>query len=191
MTIHCPQIHQKRATPKYSFSDWLSGRNWPAEFDGAQAQRNGWTDDQIHKFYRAPSSTGARSEDDDGTILTWRDVVAFDAQAHAWRFAPYGWYSEPGGSYVPFDRDYHPIARKKPDGSVEIVPPDAWIDFEDQHWFYGARGTLPSDNRDVADRIRGVIARLGIRDEIIRRMRLGKLPRATPPRDGYGGRARP
>jgi len=57
--------------------------------------------------------------------------------------------------------------------------------------FYGARGTLPKDNSEVADRIRGIITRLGIRNEIIRRMKLGKLPRYTPPRDGYGGRAQP
>jgi hypothetical protein len=186
MTYHDAQIHQ-RAAPKYTVSDWRAGRPWPSEFDGCEAKANGWSDADIREFYRAPASTGARSEDDHGELLTLADIIEYDP----WRRAPYGYWSEPGNRFVVFDRDYCPIARKKADGSVEIVAHDTWIDFEEEHWFYGARGTLPKDNSEVADRIRGIITRLGIRNEIIRRMKLGKLPRYTPPRDGYGGRAQP
>lgn len=177
MTIHYRQTRRKTA-PIYSFSDWQAGRSWPSDFDAIDARANGWTDAQIHAFYRAPGSTGARSEDDDGTLVTLADLFPYNP----WRRAPYGYWAESGGGYVIFDKDYHPIARKKADGSVEIVAPDTWIDFQDEHWFYGEPGTLPQDNSEVADRIRELIKRLGIRDEIVRRMKLGKLPRATPPR---------
>lgn len=99
--------------------------------------------------------------------------------ARRWALFPYGWWQEADGSSVIFDRGYRLICRKRPNGAIEILPfartgnfgrkvDELWIDWVDQRWLY--RGvTHPA--RDELSRLRvlGVVQRLGLRDEIVRR----------------------
>lgn len=43
-------------------------------------------------------------------------------RVYRWFAFPAGWWTEADGSLVIFDRRYHPLCRKRPDGSVEILP---------------------------------------------------------------------
>lgn len=99
--------------------------------------------------------------------------------ARRWALFPYGWWQEADGSSVIFDRGYRLICRKRPSGAVEILPcartgnpvrktDDLWIDWVDQRWLYTG---LTHPARDELSRLRvlGVVQRLGLRDEIIRR----------------------
>ncbi|MCP1738200.1 hypothetical protein [Bradyrhizobium japonicum] len=100
-------------------------------------------------------------------------------QERRWSTFPYGWWTEADGSFVIFDRGYRLICRKRTRGSVEILPfactgnptrktDDLWIDWVDQRWLYTGV-THPA--RDELSRLRvlGVVQRLGLRDEIVRR----------------------
>jgi hypothetical protein len=96
-----------------------------------------------------------------------------------WALFPYGWWTEADGSFVIFDRGYRLICRKRPNGAVEILPfactgnfsrktDDLWIEWTSQRWLYTglahpARGALSRH------RVLGVVQRLGLADEIIRR----------------------
>src|SRR5690606_13873798 len=98
-----------------------------------------------------------------------------------WYYAPYGWWTEASGDHVVFDRGYHPICRVRACAVVEIVEPDTWIEFVAQRWFSNASACRCAETRRV---VSGVVARLGIAEEIKRRRKIGRLPSATPP-DGW------
>ena len=96
-----------------------------------------------------------------------------------WSSAPYGWWTEANGSFVIFDRGYRLICRKRPNGAVEILPfactgnfsrktDDLWIEWNSQRWLYTG---LTHPTRDALSRRRvlGVVQRLALADEIIRR----------------------
>ena len=96
-----------------------------------------------------------------------------------WSSAPYGWWTEANGSFVIFDRGYRLICRKRPNGAVEILPfactgnfsrktDDLWIEWNSQRWLYTG---LTDPTRDALSRRRvlGVVQRLALADEIIRR----------------------
>jgi hypothetical protein len=113
-------------------------------------------------------------------------LLAPNADAHpakpprrrdGWFVYPYGWWTELAGAYVIFDRFYRPIARLS-SGQVEIVQSDVGIDFIDQRWFYSS-GNSPFINAETRGRILGVVDRLGIMEEVERRIglaRRGLLP---------------
>lgn len=96
-----------------------------------------------------------------------------------WSPFPYGWWTEADGSHVIFDRGYRLICRKRSNGSIEILPfartgnpvrktDDLWIDWIDQRWLYNG---LTHPARDASSRLRvlGVVQRLSLADEIVRR----------------------
>jgi hypothetical protein len=100
-------------------------------------------------------------------------------QERRWALLPYGWWTEADGSFVIFDRGYHLICRKRSNGTVEILPfactgnfsrktDDSRIEWTSQRWLYTG---LAHPARDAVSRLRvlGVVERLGLRDEIIRR----------------------
>lgn len=95
-----------------------------------------------------------------------------------WCFAPRGWWTEESGSHVVFDRAYRPICRVRAGRVVEIVEPDTWIEHIAEHLLHKDTPRYCAEARRVAA---GVIARLGIHDEIKRRHKIGRLPSATPP----------
>ncbi|MBR0787768.1 hypothetical protein JQ631_01730 [Bradyrhizobium manausense] len=96
-----------------------------------------------------------------------------------WSPFPYGWWTEADGSHVIFDRGYRLICRKRANGSIEIFPfastanfarmtDDLWIDWIDQRWLY--RGPAhPARDEFSRLRVLGVVHRLGLQDEIVRR----------------------
>jgi hypothetical protein len=87
-----------------------------------------------------------------------------------WVFFPYGWWAEADRSLVVFDRRYHPLCRKHPDGTVTILPMldldrAPQIKFRKQHFLY--RGIdHPCDNEDTQQRLIGAVQRLGLEEEI-------------------------
>lgn len=92
-----------------------------------------------------------------------------------WCFAPHGRWTEASGSYVVFDRRYHPICRVYADGAVEIVKPDTSIEYVAEHFYHKDTPRYCDEARRIAA---GVIARLGIDAEIKRRLKIGRLPSA-------------
>ncbi|MGY4467329.1 hypothetical protein ACVWWK_003011 [Bradyrhizobium sp. LB9.1b] len=118
----------------------------------------------------------ASVEDFDPSIA---DLLRGMQRDRRWSPFPYGWWTEADGSHVIFDRGYRLICRKQPNGAVEILPfartgnfsgkvDDLWIDWVDQRWLYTG---LTHPARDDLSRLRvlGVVQRLGVRDEIVRR----------------------
>lgn len=108
-----------------------------------------------------------------------RNLLVGMRRAMRWRIWPYGWWQEDDGSYVIFDRLYRPICRKRPCGTVEIVRPDQWIAYVDQRYLY-TDIRHPDGNTAIAQRLFGIVQRLGIRDELARRRGLDRrrrLPR--------------
>lgn len=101
-----------------------------------------------------------------------------------WMLHPYGWWTERSGSHVVFDRKYRPICRVHPDGKVEIVRSNLWIDFLSEH-FINHPSQSPNDRDGVArDKIERVVSRLGLADEIAKRrhlLRQGRLPEPKRP----------
>ncbi|WOH68650.1 hypothetical protein [Bradyrhizobium sp. BWA-3-5] len=87
-----------------------------------------------------------------------------------WVFFPYGYWTEKDGAFVVFDRRYHPLARKRRDGSVQILPMldldrAARIEFKKQHFLYGSIDH-PCDTEETQQRLIGVVRRLGLEEEI-------------------------
>ena len=75
---------------------------------------------------------------------------------------------------VIFDRRYHPMARKRPDGAIEILPmlvldPALQIKFKKQHFLYSGGLDHPCDNAETQRRLLGAVRRLGLENEIHRR----------------------
>jgi hypothetical protein len=100
-------------------------------------------------------------------------------QERRWAPFPYGWWTEADGSFVIFDRGYRLICRKHTSGWVEILPfactdnfgrkaDDLWIDWVDQRWLYTGL-THPARDALSRSRVLGVVQRLGLADEIVRR----------------------
>lgn len=96
-----------------------------------------------------------------------------------WAPFPYGWWLEADGSFVIFDRGYRLLCRKHPTGFVEILPfartincsrkaDDLWIDWVDERRLYTGT-THPANDAQSRQRVLGVVQRLGLADEIIRR----------------------
>lgn len=90
-----------------------------------------------------------------------------------WVFFPYGYWTEPNGSFVIFDRRCHPLARKRLDGSVQILPMidldrAPQIKFKRQHFLYGSFDH-PCDTEETQQRLIGVVQRLGLEEEVYRR----------------------
>jgi len=95
-----------------------------------------------------------------------------------WRVFPYGWWDEPSGAYVIFDRDYRPICRKQTNGAIDQVRPDEFIRFSKQTWLYCAKH--PATDAETKRVILGVVERLGLATQISERRRLfgnRQLPR--------------
>lgn len=87
-----------------------------------------------------------------------------------WLFFPYGYWTEGDGSFVIFDRRYHPLARKRRDGSVEILhmldlDRAPLIKFKKQHLLYGSIDH-PCDTGETQRRLIGVVQRLGLEQEV-------------------------
>jgi hypothetical protein len=96
-----------------------------------------------------------------------------------WAPFPYGWWTEADGSFVIFDRGYRLICRKRLNGAVEILPfactadfsrktDDLWIERVAQNWLYTGL-THPARDARSRQRVLGVVERLCLADEIIRR----------------------
>ncbi|RWQ70763.1 MAG: hypothetical protein EOS85_26680 [Mesorhizobium sp.] len=126
---------------------------------------------------------------DRGEFLPDPDTSAFLGalqRTARWNLWPAGYWTEPDGSFVIFDRKYRPLCRKRPDGSIEILPSDAWINWiEERRLYETPRFPHPDNSRDTRDMLAGVVERLGIADEIKRRRKIG--PRNLP--RWYGVRA--
>lgn len=77
---------------------------------------------------------------------------------------PYGWWTEADGSRVFFSRDYCPMWRVSPAGSVSDVEPWEDIDFDDQQWFWNKPGrySSPWSDRDHLAEIQSELSRAGI-----------------------------
>lgn len=87
-----------------------------------------------------------------------------------WIFFPFGYWTEADGSFVIFDRRYHPLARKRRDGSVQILPMVDYdrapqIRFKKQHFLYGSIDHV-CDTEETQQRLIGVVQRLGLEEEI-------------------------
>ncbi|BAB51911.1 hypothetical protein [Mesorhizobium japonicum] len=96
-----------------------------------------------------------------------------------WRIFPYGVWIEPDGAAVIFDRAYRPICRVRRRNEVEIVPPDQWINFKRQRWFWDG-WTHPKDSAETREKLIAIVARYGLEPELRRRRdleRRGLLPR--------------
>jgi hypothetical protein len=93
---------------------------------------------------------------------------------YRWAFFPAGWWVEADGSLVIFDRRYHPLCRKRPDGSIEVLPMKDFdtpmhIKFKSQHRLYSGGLDHACDDERTQQRLLGVVQRLGIEDEVARR----------------------
>lgn len=106
------------------------------------------------------------------------------SKSNAWRIFPYGEWTEGDGSRVIFDRQYRPICRIGVNGSVEIVPPETWINYTRQRFFHRGFGPRP-DAETRAIVLRVMQSCHGMESELRRRRDLEKrrlLPRrATVP----------
>ncbi|MGO3934487.1 hypothetical protein NP284_40095 [Rhodopseudomonas pseudopalustris] len=121
-----------------------------------------------------------RAFDGDSVIEIDPDVAKLIVgmkKAARWSLLPYGWFEESDGSYVIFDRRYRLLCLTRPNGYVQILPfaeqamreTDAnWIRWRSQHWIYSDL-THPDCNAFSRSRVLGVVERLGLKDEIIRR----------------------
>lgn len=96
-----------------------------------------------------------------------------------WAPFPYGWWTKADGSFVIFDRGYRLICHRRLNGSIEILPfactsnfgrkaDDLWIERVDQCWIYTG-STHPARDARSRHRVLGVVERLGLTNEIIRR----------------------
>ncbi|MCK1685638.1 hypothetical protein [Bradyrhizobium sp. 145] len=91
---------------------------------------------------------------------------------HRWVFFPYCWTNEPSGALL-LDRKYHPLCRKQPDGTVEILPV---ADIERApllkpkrlRFLYGSLDH-PCDTDETQQRLLCMVRRLGLEDEVYRR----------------------
>jgi hypothetical protein len=94
-----------------------------------------------------------------------------------WSIYPHGYWLEHGKSYVLFDVKRRPICRVHSDGEVEIVRPDVWI-WPISERFINHPSDCPSHRDGSARRkIEGIVARLGIADELKRRRKLEREDR--------------
>lgn len=106
-------------------------------------------------------------------------------RVYKWCFFPAGYWEEADGSFVIFDRRYHPLARKRTNGSIEVLPVANFdkpmrIAFRRQHFLYSGGADHPCENERTQQRLIGVVQRLGIEGEVARRYetyRLSKLER--------------
>lgn len=90
-----------------------------------------------------------------------------------WRIYPYGKFIEQDGSEVIFDRQYRPICRVFSNGSIEIVPPTAWICFESQEWFYNDLSS-PRNSRKTRKTLMSIIDKYDLKGELLLRRELEK-----------------
>lgn len=55
---------------------------------------------------------------------------------YRWKNLPYGRWTCPNGRQVLFDRRYHPMWQRQPNGSVTPADPAERISFIHEEWFY-------------------------------------------------------
>ncbi len=119
----------------------------------------------------------------DDWIISDIDLNPFDAidpritdkarrlhRTRRWVFFPKGYWTERDGSFVIFDGRYHPLARKRPDGSVQILPMldldrAPRIKFKKEQFLYGGLDH-PCDTEETQQRLIRVVQRLGLEEEI-------------------------
>lgn len=97
-------------------------------------------------------------------------------KAAQWSIFPYIYFREADGSSVVLDRRYRLICRHRQNGTVEILPfvrtdvatSKHWIRLVSQHRLY-TDFSHPADDEASRQRVLGVVERLGLKDEIIRR----------------------
>lgn len=95
-------------------------------------------------------------------------------RVYRWFAFPAGWWTEADGSHVIFDRRYHPLCRKRPDGSVEVLPMTDFnhpqqIKFKSQHRLYSGGPDHVCESEETQQRLIRIVQRLGIEDEVARR----------------------
>lgn len=104
--------------------------------------------------------------------------ITFNARGlhrvYRWVFFPYGWWEEVGGSVVIFDRRFHPLCRKRTDGSIEVLPMEdinrhRSIQYQRQSFIYYGNIDHPCENKLTQRKLLAAVQRLGIEDEISRR----------------------
>lgn len=104
--------------------------------------------------------------------------ITFNARGlhrvYRWVFFPYGWWEEVGGSVVIFDRRGHPLCRKRPDGSVEVLPMvnlnnPMSIGGRNPRFLYSGGLDHACESEATQQRLLRVVQRLGIEDEVARR----------------------
>jgi hypothetical protein len=61
---------------------------------------------------------------------------------------PYGKWKCADGTEVLFNRDYRPIWKRHPNGTVEAADPDEWVKFTSQEYLFGDHNT-PDGNRET------------------------------------------
>jgi hypothetical protein len=93
-------------------------------------------------------------------------------RVHRWVFFPYG-CGEANGAMTLFDGRFYPMARKNPDGSVEILPMldfkhPPMIEFKKLRFLYGSFDH-PSDDEKTQQRLLAMVGRLCLGEEVYRR----------------------
>ncbi|MEH2574441.1 hypothetical protein [Bradyrhizobium sp. AZCC 1708] len=94
-------------------------------------------------------------------------------RVHKWVFFPKGWITEPDGSLLIFDGRLYPLCRKRPDGTVVVLP---MIEFghppifplKKPRFLYGSIDH-PCDDEETQQRLIGAVQRLGLEEEVYRR----------------------
>ncbi|TGV90025.1 hypothetical protein EN801_020425 [Mesorhizobium sp. M00.F.Ca.ET.158.01.1.1] len=110
------------------------------------------------------------------------EAIRILSRGARWRIFPYGAWIEADGAAVIFDRAYRPICRVQGE-VVEVVPPETWIAFKRQRWFY-RDWTSPTINPETREKLIAIVAHYRIEPELRRRRDLERkrlLPRAEWP----------
>ncbi len=95
-------------------------------------------------------------------------------RVYRWVFFPAGWWTEADGSFVIFDRRYHPLCRKLSDGSIQVLTLKDFnnplrIKFRSQHHLYSGGSDHVCEDEKTQQLVLRVTQRLGIQDEVARR----------------------
>lgn len=104
------------------------------------------------------------------------DLVRGLHKAARWSFFPYLWFGEADRSCVIVDRRYRLVCRKHATGAIEILPfvrveneaDENWISIVSQNRIY-TDFSHPADDANSRQRVLGIVQRLGLKDEIVRR----------------------
>lgn len=80
-------------------------------------------------------------------------------------FLPYGKWTCEDGSEVLFNRDYCPLWKRAPDGTVSPMSPNTWVEHNDKNeeWFF-TDGDRPVDSKKSLRRCLAVLREWGVED---------------------------